>query len=198
MLNLALLLGFVAAAACTDLRAGKIYNKTTYSGILVALGLSTLATLLGMEVRQGVAPHEWWVGALSLLQSAAGLGLCGGIMVVCYLVFAGGIGGGDIKLVAMMGAFLGAYAGMEALIWTFLIAAVAGVISLIWQVGAGELLRRFFAYPLYILRFRSRPAIRDEDRAPLKTRLFLGPSALAGVLVVVVRLVTGVEWGQTM
>ena len=48
--------------------------------------------------------------------------LCGAAMLVCYVLFAGGVGGGDLKLIAMMGAWLGVYRGLEAMLWTMVIA----------------------------------------------------------------------------
>ena len=36
-------------------------------------------------------------------------------MLVCYVFFPGGVGGGDVKLIAMMGAFLGLSAGFDGM-----------------------------------------------------------------------------------
>ena len=55
-------------------------------------------------------------------------------MIVCFVFFPG-IGGGDVKLMAMVGALLGTYDGLEALLWTFVLAACFGLIVLVWRVG---------------------------------------------------------------
>ena len=45
MLATILLLGLVLVAAGTDLLRGKVYNWTTYGGILAALGISAAGSL---------------------------------------------------------------------------------------------------------------------------------------------------------
>jgi len=193
MANSVLLLGFVLAATYTDVRTGKILNKTTYPGMIVGLIWSAAATLFRFDVASGTEFQQKWIGALPLSETVLGFLLCGLLMVVCYLFFAGGIGGGDIKLIAMIGVYFGIWAGLTALLWTFMFALVVGVISLIWQVGVWDLLKRVMMYLSYLFRFRARPAIRDEDRKPLKTKLYLGPSALAAVVLVGVQLFLGIE-----
>ena len=86
MLVTILLLGFVFAATVTDLARHKIYNWTTYTGILTALGLSAAG-----------------LGLIPLSDSLLGLLACGLVMLVCFVLFK--IGGGDVKLIAMLGAF---------------------------------------------------------------------------------------------
>ena len=55
-------------------------------------------------------------------------------MIVCFVVFPG-IGGGDVKLMAMIGALLGWEKGLEALLWTFVLGACFSLIILVWRVG---------------------------------------------------------------
>ena len=116
MLAIVLLLAFMSIAAVTDLLWNKIYNWNTYGGIAAALAL---------------AP---WYGRSTLADSVTGLLTCGLLMVVCFVVFPG-IGGGDVKLMAMLGAWLGWEKGIEALLWTFVLAAAFALIGLIWKIG---------------------------------------------------------------
>ena len=74
------------------------------------------------------------------MQSATGLTACGAIMILCFVLFQ--IGGGDVKLIAMSGAFLGPQLGIEALLWTFVIGGAAALIILIWKIGIFKLSRR--------------------------------------------------------
>ena len=72
-----LLLGFLLAATVTDLRWGKIYNWTTYPGILVALAASAAATWFGFDTltaEEHIA--ELW-GIAPLLDALLGLLGCG-------------------------------------------------------------------------------------------------------------------------
>ena len=49
MLTTIVLLGLSLVATATDLARHKIYNWTTYTGILMAVGLSAVGSLLGMS-----------------------------------------------------------------------------------------------------------------------------------------------------
>src|SRR5688572_19902014 len=100
------LVGFLLAATITDLRWGKIYNWITYSGVLTALAASAAATWFGLDTQAAEENVAELSGIVPLGDAALGLLACGVVMLVCYVSFPGGIGGGDVKLVAMIGAFL--------------------------------------------------------------------------------------------
>jgi prepilin peptidase CpaA len=103
-------------------------------------------------------------------------------MLVCLVFFP--IGGGDVKLMAMLGAFLGPYKGLEALLWTFVLGGCAGVILLIWRVGAWRLMVRVFRQFVWSLRIFRWSPLSEEERAQLQSPLFLAPSALMAVIIV--------------
>src|SRR5205823_3980094 len=119
-LSTVLLLLLTAMAAVTDLRCHKIYNWTTYPGIILALAVNTFE-------------NGWDNDYPGLKDSLLGFSACGGLMLVSYVFFS--IGGGDVKLIAMVGAFLGLEQGVEAVLWTFVLGGVAGLTVLIWRVG---------------------------------------------------------------
>src|SRR6187200_3191916 len=100
MIATLVLLALTLTAAITDFRWHKIYNWTTYPGILAAFLISS-----------------WEPGGIGLEESLKGFFGCGLIMVTCLIFFR--IGGGDVKLIAMLGAFLGFRLGLEAMLWTF-------------------------------------------------------------------------------
>lgn len=182
MITTALLLGLLTVTTVTDWGWRKIYNWTTYPGILLALALNGAVSLaaLGGYVSED-AP---WHGAPGLQQSGLGLAACGGLMLVCYVFFPGGVGGGDIKLIAMIGAFLGVYDGLESLLWTLVIGGCAALVTLVWQVGVGRMLIAAARYVWLAVRSGGPPPLGPEERRPLKTQLFLSPSALAAVVLV--------------
>ena len=165
MLTNILLLLAVSVATATDLWRHKIYNWTTYSGILAAL--VTSATDLS---------------DIPLSQSVVGLSACGLVMLVCFVMFR--IGGGDVKLIAMIGAFLGPEQGITAMLWTFVLGGCVGLIVLIWKVGALKLIGRTLRQVLYTLRLGSWNPLSDEEKAMLQPPLFLAPCALAAVIIV--------------
>jgi prepilin peptidase CpaA len=94
----------VAAAACfTDLRTRRIPNLLTFGAALVAFGF-----------------HGLTGGWPALGVSAAGWGV--GILLFLPLFLLRGIGGGDVKLLAALGAWV----GPGQTVWVALWAGVAG------------------------------------------------------------------------
>lgn len=78
------------AASATDLWKFKVYNALTIPTLLAGLGVST-----------------WLGGWGGLASSLMGVGLGFGLLVVFYAL--GGVGAGDVKLLAAIGAWLGPY-----------------------------------------------------------------------------------------
>ena len=115
MLSTVMLLGLTPVAAVTDLLWGKIFNWNTYSGVLAALVLSAAGSVwLWATARRKRGGGIGFIGNSPLFwDSVGGLFLCGGLMLVCFLLFPG-IGGGDVKLMAMVGALLGMNKWLEA------------------------------------------------------------------------------------
>lgn len=180
MLASLLLYGLLVIATATDLRWGVIYNWTTYTGIALAVLLSGLPTLLP----ERVARSSLFAGQPPWSDCLAGLFACGAAMLVCYVFFPGGVGGGDLKLIAMIGAFTGLRAGLEAMLWTMVFGGCLGLIVLIWQVGAVRLFTRGVKYVLLTLRLGGVAPLTAEEKQPLRTRLPLSAAALLAVIVV--------------
>ena len=175
------LIGFLGVATVTDLRDRKIYNWVTYPGILIALGLNSLGSLLmGWQISDATILASW--GMIGLGASLAGFLLCGFILLVCYGLFR--VGGGDVKLIAMIGAFLGPERGLEVMLWTFVFGGCLGLIVLVWQVGPGKLAAAAFRHLLWTLRLGYPQGLTPAERSQLQPSLHLAPSALAAALVV--------------
>jgi leader peptidase (prepilin peptidase)/N-methyltransferase len=92
------------------------------------LFLSTLVVIAGIDLDHQIIPDvvtlpgivggvavNLATGRVGWLESLLGVAVGGGIFVVIILVSRGGMGGGDMKLGAMLGAFLGWKAGVLAL-----------------------------------------------------------------------------------
>ena len=156
------LLCLTVVATLTDVSRQKIYNWTTYSGIAVAFLLSGFQTLLGSDVFSGIG----------LAESLVGFASCGGIMLICFLLFQ--IGGGDVKLLAMMGAFLGLESGIETLLWTFVIGGAMALVLLIWKMG--QLMCRFGVGVW--------DELSSDEKKQLKLPLYLAPAAFLALLIV--------------
>lgn len=177
----AIVFGLLLTATVTDLWRRKIYNWLTYPGILAALAVNAAGSLWES---QSAAAAAWksrigWVG---LTDSVQGLLLCGGCMVVCYALFR--IGGGDVKLMAMVGAWLGVERGLETLLWTIVLSAAVAVVVLIWRVGAWRLVVRTVRQLVWSLKLASWSPLSAEERRQLQVPLHLAPGALAGLIAV--------------
>ncbi len=178
MVSLALLLVLLLVSTYTDVRWRTIYNWNTYPGILIGLGWNIVGSLLVLD------PQVW--GVVPWYDSVLGFLACGFVMLICFVFFAGGVGGGDIKLLAMIGAFLGVNKGFEAMLWTFVLGGAMALIILVWRVGIWKLFHHCLRYLWLCLRSRRAIVLSDEERIPLKTDMFLSPSALVAVLIVAV------------
>ena len=182
MLATILLFALVLTATATDLARHKIYNWTTYTGMLAALGLSAVGSLLITGGWVGDEQLRRIVGWIPLSESLLGLAACGLLMLVCFVLFQ--IGGGDVKLIAMLGAFLGPEQGIEAMLWTFVLGGCAGLIVLIWRVGPLRLCVRTLRQLFWSLRLGHWEPLTADERAQLQPPLYLAPCALAAVVVV--------------
>ena len=160
-----LLLVFVLVAVVTDMTQHKIYNWTTYPGMLIALVINAA----------GFGLVDWYASLLGLL-------LCGLAMVACFVCFK--VGGGDVKLMAMIGAALGYEQGLTVMLWTFVLGACMGIIVLIWRVGPWALMTQTLRHLMWTIRLGQFVPLTPEERALLQPPLFLAPCALAAIIIV--------------
>lgn len=190
MIATSCLLAFLLVAAVVDWQFGIIPNKVVYPGILLGLLISAVVSLVLLWGPEEYAAREFW-GWIGLGESFGGLLACGGVMLVCFVLFAGQVGGGDVKLLAMIGAWWGVSRGLEAMLWTLVIGAVVAIVGLIWKLGVWQLLMRIWRGLTANWRTGGMISPDEEDRRLLRTPLRLAPSAVAAVLVVQFRLI---EW----
>ena len=162
------------------MRNQKIYNWNTYTGIVLAILIATLNTYWSesplMQQLLG-----WNGSAVNLEDAALGLFVCGGIVLVCYVFFS--IGGGDVKLIAMLGAFLGLHAGIEAMLWTFILGGAMALIMILWSTDFRKLTRRFVTRVRSIILLQSLDRGDDTDSVAARP-LYLAPSALLATILV--------------
>lgn len=189
MLFTVMLLGLTLVATATDVFRNKVYNWNTYIGILAALALSAVGSAWLLVDNAAEARLCYWLGAPTLLDSVGGLLTCGVLMIVCFSFFPG-IGGGDVKLVAMIGSLLGAEKGLEALLWTFVLGSCFSLILLVWRIGPVTTVFRVVRLVSTRLRLPWFMPLSDEERKALKPPVFLAPSALAAVAIVRFGLIT--------
>src|ERR1041385_6473577 len=105
MLATALLIGLVLTAAVTDATRHRIYNWTTYPGIIAGLALAVIGAIWQRLSPESAVHWQPFLGWLPLTDSLLGFAACGALMTVCFVLF--GAGGGDVKLLAMIGSLVG-------------------------------------------------------------------------------------------
>jgi prepilin peptidase CpaA len=117
----------------TDLKSRKIYNKVIFPGLAAAF---TIHFLTGGWVALGQAVIGCFIGF--------------GVLLIPYLL--GGMGAGDVKLLAVVGALKGAYFVLAASVYMALIGAAIALAVLLCRKGTGARLKQI-AFVLYGLRY---------------------------------------------
>lgn len=152
------------AAAVSDLRSGKIPNKLTYPGLFAGIAYWTIAGAL----------TAGRTGALEGFRDSA-LAMLMGFGVMFAIFLAGGMGGGDVKLVALVGAWT---ANLVCVLGTLIYALIAGVLIAIYFMIRYGLFKRTFQRLLgaaLTAAARVKPDIpTDSPRVPFGVAICLG------------------------
>jgi len=115
---------FLFCVVCHDVRRRRIPNLLTFPALLAAWLFAGLSA-----------------GPLAAAQSFAGSLL---LIAVLFLPFAGGgMGAGDLKASAVIGALWGPTVGLCVVIWALLLAAAAALLMLTLRGELTDLLRRW-------------------------------------------------------
>lgn len=113
-LRIALLLLLVFAAMVFDIRRHRIPNWLVFSGLLIGVAFHTFIS------------YGWGLG-YALKGAAVGFGL----FLPLYLLR--GMGAGDVKLMAMAGAFLGPASALGAVLTTVIVGGVLAIGAALWK-----------------------------------------------------------------
>ncbi len=156
---------FVLACCVVDLRTRRIPNALSGAALLVGIALNAL--------------YFGWAGALSAL---------GGMLVMVAILLApfalGGLGGGDVKMMAAVGAFLGPRLAVLGLTTGMVLGGVVMVIHLLRVGRLAEKLAALKHMMLSLVVTRSVTALRiaaDDPGAislPYSIPLGLGTAAV--------------------
>jgi len=170
--NYAVLAVVLVVAAVTDIRSGRIYNKVTYPAFA--------AGLLGHALVGGLTGGEYGLGLLGALAGAA----IGAVLLPAWL--AGGIGGGDAKLMIAVGALAGWSFTLSAIFWGFAVAAIMALAVMLRRRIVRRTLGRI-GRVLYLALTPGKagdPTTEDSPKIPFGLALCIGAGlALAEALV---------------
>lgn len=148
-------------AAITDWREHKIYNKLLVPAFFTALLL-----------------HTFQGGIHALTSSLMGAALGFALLLLPY--FMGGMGAGDVKLLAVIGAFGGALFVFTSLIYG---AIIGGLIS-VWLLARRKALGNTLKYYLLFLPMLKKPQRLSEDRIDAhQTKFPYGIAIALGTLI---------------
>jgi prepilin peptidase CpaA len=179
MLATILLIVLVLVAAVTDAARHRIYNWTTYPGMLAGLLLAGIGALVEWLSPESASQWQPVIGWLTVGEALGGFLLCGLLMAVCFVFFP--TGGGDVKLLAMVGALVGVEKGLEILLWTFIFGGCLGLTLLIWRVGALTLIQRAWQMARGLFSLGTALRLPEQERRDLRSPIFLGPCAAVAV-----------------
>jgi prepilin peptidase CpaA len=157
------IVALVAVATFTDLRSRRIPNW---------LVLPFLAA--------GIAVSTWFLGWSGLAQSLLGMALGG--LLFGILAVMGGMGGGDVKLCAAVGAWIWWHQMLLALVLTGI---VGGIMALCWAAAGGFLGDLFRGAGSLIFDSGKRGLSRDPEMNldnPLARKMPYAPAIAIGTL----------------
>lgn len=110
----------------TDIKKRKILNIITLPSILIAFIYYTVA-----------------LGSSGFIFSGKGFLVGLGLLLIPYLL--GGMGAGDVKLMAAIGALMGASFVFYSFMYTALIGGIIALFLIIKQKGFGKSIKNFFS-----------------------------------------------------
>jgi len=128
--GLALMFSALAAAVFTDIHSRKVPNLLVLSGVFAAAGFHAMAA-------PGAGVLDASSGAIDLIPAFAGIAVSFAALFPLYALRA--MGAGDVKLMMMIGAFLGPLQTLGVVVLTF---AAGGILALgmaLWQRSFAQL-----------------------------------------------------------
>ncbi len=126
---------FLLILTMIDLEHKLLPDRITIPGIYLGLLLGFMApsALLGEPVMFRLG-DGWWAGPIdAFLKAFIGFLIGGGILFLIAWIFPAGMGGGDIKLMAMVGAFVGAGAIGATLFMGFVLGGFIGILLMLMR-----------------------------------------------------------------
>lgn len=165
-----LLAAVLTAAAVTDIRTERVPNVLTYGAMAAGVLLWTVAGLI-RGGGSGAAGHA----------AAALLGCAAGYIPFAVIFAAGGLGGGDVKLMAAVGAVSASWQVVLATtVYALIVMFAMAIVTMIRRRIVGRTLRRLFTAAL-VAAARVKPDMpADSPRLPFAAAVCVG-GLLAGV-----------------
>lgn len=143
MLQLAVVSAFLVGAVIYDLVNHRLPNYYLLVGVVA-----------------GVAWNAYIAGLAGVASAGAGLLIGFALLVPFYAL--GGMAAGDVKLMAVVGSFLGADGALGASVYSLMAGAVLGIVYLLYKGHMGRLVVRYWA--MAVTRSRIQADANDAAR----------------------------------
>ena len=165
ILTCAVLAALLAIAVVSDLRSRRIPNALVLAGIGLAIAIEAIALGTGTVPLAG---RDWWSPLA---------GLATGFVLLMPLHLLRAMGAGDVKLMAMVGSFVGAPTVLATTLYTLL---AGGLLSLIFMLRRGVAAQTLANVRFMLIDWAHRAGTGQGARlAPLQTTAARLPYAAA-------------------
>jgi len=165
-------------AALFDGYTARIPNPLTYPAILLGLFLNGITP--GLEFLHA-HPAVVWLGAVTPSASLAGFAVCAFLGIAgCLLA---GVHGGDLKLLAALGALLGLTATANVLILALIVALAYALLNLICFGGLNAVIQRGSMRALEALYFRRFQTPLPEDNPKSTSHIPMAVPLALGLII---------------
>jgi prepilin peptidase CpaA len=180
---------FTLAAAVVDWRLKKIPNKITVAGLAAGLVFNLVA-----GGYTGGLTGLLWSGSGGLLFAAAGFAVGFGMLFILWLVGSGG--GGDVKYMGALGAWLGPLMTFQVFVIAAVITVVGSIFVLIseaMRLGLGRARARYATAKAVPTKGSADSIEVARQQALVKRRLmpWAVPAGIASWIVMAVALMRG-------
>ena len=136
MLALAPLVLLLLAVTQQDIRGYRIPNKLVLVGVVLGVALNAL-------LPSGWGFNSAIPGGLGWLEALKGFGV--GLVVLLPMYWLRAMGAGDVKLMAMVGAFLGPGDLLGVVLATFIAGGVIAIVMVVWSRKLASFLQNIMA-----------------------------------------------------
>lgn len=172
----ATLIILLLVAGWRDIRYYRIPNTLVFSGAIIGILLHTLL--------------PQYMGGLGLLTSLAGLGI--GLVVLLPLYLLRAMGAGDIKLMAMIGAFVGPASMLIITVYVLLAGGVLALSVVLWRGKLSKLVDNLKIMFMLRLTKSSTASLSTTEALPQSAgKLPYGVAIAAGTLA----YLATIHWG---
>jgi prepilin peptidase CpaA len=156
-----LLIILLLICVVTDLKERKIYNKVLFPGFLIALTYHIFT--------------DGWSGLSDSL-----LGALVGLLILLIPYLMGGMGAGDVKLLAVIGAINGITFVLMTALYMALVGGIIGVFILLFRRGVLKSMKQLIFY--ISCRFQGLKVPFSLDKEALSTTYPYGVAIAAGAI----------------